>query len=161
MSILTVVQPRIHRIGDGLHEQGVAEHILIVQSASPFVVGKVHDQWTHHRTTLLNHIASHGVDIGQQAIAQLHSIDHGIIGPVALLSKLVNFADHRARAVIAHQGHERTPLHPARLQFLSSRALRIVVEVPIEESAKVGVPEGDAAERVVQSRGNLALHLFP
>ena len=63
--------------------------------------------------------------------------------------------------MVAHQWHEGSPLHPAGLQFLNGWILWILFKLPVEEAAQVGVPEWDTAEREVQARWNLILHLIP
>ena len=84
-----------------------------------------------------------------------------VVRPVAGLAIVPDLAHHGRRAVVAHQGHERTPLHPAHHQFLGVGALGVVAEVPAEEAAEVGVPHRDAADHVVEARRHLVLHVGP
>ncbi len=161
MAFLLAVLPGVHRVGDGLHQNVAAKEILVVQARSLLVGRIVHHQGAHHAATVLHAVAGSAVDVGQEAVAQADGLEHGIVGPVALLAELIQLADHGRGAVVAHQGHESAPLHPTGLQLLHGRVLRTLLILPVEEAAEVRVPKRNAAERIVQARGHLVLHLVP
>ena len=146
MSAFQAVLPCVHRVCDRLDEQVAAEEILVVERCGMAVIGKVHDQRAHHRAAVERAVSSRTIGIGQQAVAQTDVFHDSVVAPVAGLAKTIELADHRRRAVVAHQRHEGSPFHPTCLQFLQGRIVGILLKLPIEETAEVGIPVGNAAE---------------
>ena len=85
----------------------------------------------------------------------------GIERPVALLAELVYLYSYGTGVMGAHDGLEGSPLIPAGMQFVVGNVVDIVVVFPCKESAQVGIPIGDATERIVEAGGNLLAHHVP
>ena len=156
-----LVEVGVERVGHRHHQQVPAEHVFVIHPDGFLVFREIHHEGAHDAAAFLCHRAAKAIDVRQETVAQLDELLLHVESPITRFAELVNFRLHGGGAVVAHDGHEAAPLHPAHLQFLHGHVLPVVVVFPSEEAADVRVPVGDAAERVVQSARDLAAHHVP
>ena len=148
------------------HEDGAAEHILVVHVPHIAVTGKIHHQSAHEAASAVAYVPRSGIYIRQKRVAQTYGILDSVIHRLSFLAELV-YLPRSIGTVGTHHRIERAKLQPTHIQFPEHRiARRLAVGIALvvmaaEETANITVVVRIAGEREVKAGRNLLAQCLP